>query len=69
MAEAVHHNRATSTLAILSRVARPECIIKFVETKCHIAHNGYRHQSYFILPAQTSEEEAQEQEKEGGMRE
>jgi hypothetical protein len=34
-----------------------ECIIKFVETKCHIAHNGYRHQPYFILAAQTDEEE------------
>lgn len=54
MAEAVHHNKATLPPAAM--LPAPECIIKFVETKCHIAHNGYRHQPYFILAAQSSEE-------------
>lgn len=49
----------TKQLSLLPPAAMlpaPECIIKFVETKCHIAHNGYRHQQYFILAAQNTEE-------------
>jgi len=63
MAEAVHHNRTTLPPP-LAMLPAPECIIKFLQTKCHIAHNGYRHQPYFILPARKREEEEQQAEEE-----